>query len=211
MFPPLPRLHTPPPASHSRAELRTPPPKRGGGDGAGLDALGLSPLRTPVSHAGVHMSPSPSLAHFKTHLDPPRTVGLGHGADGGGGTSSSSSAAGARGDGARTPPRKPPSSGALVTPGAFATPRRLFPSAPDLLGLDTLFGASPFRTPGARAGAVGGPQDAGSLLDDEFARLGAAAIENMGESPAGLFGSAGKGLLYESPTAPAASRLSRYW
>ncbi|KAI6024444.1 hypothetical protein EDC04DRAFT_3143322 [Pisolithus marmoratus] len=31
----------------------------------------LSPVRTPLSHKGLHMSPSASLAHYKSHLDPP--------------------------------------------------------------------------------------------------------------------------------------------
>ncbi|KAI0322806.1 hypothetical protein OF83DRAFT_1091849 [Amylostereum chailletii] len=42
----------------------TPPRKSSGGHQ-------MSAMRTPLSHLGVHMSPSPSLAHYKSNLNPP--------------------------------------------------------------------------------------------------------------------------------------------
>ncbi|KAF5388739.1 hypothetical protein D9757_004749 [Collybiopsis confluens] len=56
------RLSTPPPRDRDpHAGLKTPPRNK----------LEISPVRTPLSHRGLHMSPSASLAHYKSHLDPP--------------------------------------------------------------------------------------------------------------------------------------------
>jgi hypothetical protein len=92
LFPSLPRLSTPPPYNSSNSLRKgmsmgpsTPPP-HGSTSSFGfsdIDSLGLSPQRTPLSHMGLHMSPNASLAHFKTHLDPPA---LGAGASGASGS-----------------------------------------------------------------------------------------------------------------------------
>ncbi|KAJ4473869.1 hypothetical protein J3R30DRAFT_738253 [Lentinula aciculospora] len=55
------RLSTPPRPDNPT----TPPPNA---------TLQISPVRTPLSHKGLHMSPSASLAHYKSHLDPPPTL-----------------------------------------------------------------------------------------------------------------------------------------
>ncbi|KAG7093592.1 hypothetical protein E1B28_007258 [Marasmius oreades] len=58
-----PRLKTPPRAAATEV-LSTPPPNRS-------RKVQLSPMHTPLSHKGLHMSPSASLAHYKMNLDPP--------------------------------------------------------------------------------------------------------------------------------------------
>ncbi|ESK94917.1 forkhead box protein i1 [Moniliophthora roreri MCA 2997] len=58
-----PTLKTPPPV----ADLLSTPPR----NTSSVEKLQLSPLHTPLSHKGLHMSPSASLAHYKTNLDPP--------------------------------------------------------------------------------------------------------------------------------------------
>ncbi|KAF9071361.1 hypothetical protein BDP27DRAFT_1446419 [Rhodocollybia butyracea] len=63
------RLSTPPPRNYDDNDSTgpsTPPPN--------LTALQISPMRTPLSHKGLHMSPSASLVHYKSHLDPPPTM-----------------------------------------------------------------------------------------------------------------------------------------
>ncbi|KAJ3928511.1 MAG: hypothetical protein NXY57DRAFT_1020795 [Lentinula lateritia] len=64
------RLSTPPP----RDNLTTPPPNQ---------TLEISPVRTPLSHKGLHMSPTASLAHYKSHLDPPPTLQFDQSSSGG--------------------------------------------------------------------------------------------------------------------------------
>ncbi|KAJ3745645.1 hypothetical protein DFH05DRAFT_1488861 [Lentinula detonsa] len=101
------RLSTPPP----RDNLSTPPPNQ---------IFQISPVRTPLSHKGLHMSPSASLAHYKSHLDPPPALQFNH-------TISSTS-----GD----PPSTPEKSLA-------------FPLLDDSPFRTSLLGMSPFRTPGS--------------------------------------------------------------
>src|ERR1700683_1518525 len=68
---------TPLPSKESRLPLypptTTPPfrPSTPPRNAAAVQHLQLSSVRTPLSHKGLHMSPSSSLAHYKSHLDPP--------------------------------------------------------------------------------------------------------------------------------------------
>ena len=168
------------------ARPSTPPRK------ASLNSHQLSAMRTPLSHLGVHMSPSPSLAHYKSHLNPPPAVPL---------PSSSTAPDGERDRGriavdaenVRTPTRRRTSSN--YTSFTPATPRKL---------AFTLGGASesPFR-------GIFDPHDPSALLDEELARLGAQG-GSLQESPAGLF-ARGRGLLYESPDGASPGKWSRMW
>ncbi|KAI0051025.1 hypothetical protein FA95DRAFT_1587475 [Auriscalpium vulgare] len=157
----------------------------------------LSAMRTPLSHRGVHMSPSPSLAYYKSHLNPPPPAPSFPAGDADPQKEAAPAPATASADDVenllRTPSRRRTSAHAPFTP---ATPRKLaFPGAQD----------SPFRTPG-----IFDPHDPSALLDDELARLGAQGSA-LQESPAGLFGRGGRGLLYESPDASSPGRWNRMW
>lgn len=162
-------------------------------------ALRLSAQDTPISHRGLHMSPSPSLAHYKSNLDPPPAAvfhphaplltALT--------TSDDASLTLPSPTVFRTPSRKrtsqPGGSGsrphAEFSPFAPLTPRRL-----------AFVQDSPFRL----AHFID-PHDPSVLLDDELRRLDDKA--QLEESPiGGFFGK--RTLLYDSPglTSP-----SRYW
>jgi len=155
------------------------------------------------------MSPSASLAHFKSHLDPPPTLVYG---------AASSSRPSTQGDDdhdedepsdlLRTPARKRNAASSSAHP---ITPKRL------LFGIDSsspfrtpgggTLSASPFRTPGgSRGGGIFDPHDPSTLLDEELSSLGAVGRD----SPAGLFG---KGTLYESPNPLDGSpgKWARWW
>lgn len=163
--------------------------------------LQISAIRTPLSHKGLHMSPTASLAHYKSHLDPPPIAGP---SGSGGGEDEFQS--GKDDELIRTPSRKRTTS----TQGAFqpVTPKRQSaangnasespfrtPSSASASGFAFGFmGQSPLRTPGSRA--IFDPHDPGALLDEELSRMGAAG---HGDSPAGLFGRGKGALLYESP------------
>ncbi|KAI0034452.1 hypothetical protein K488DRAFT_83966 [Vararia minispora EC-137] len=143
----------------------------------------LSVQRTPLSHLGVHMSPSPSLAHYKSHLlpPPPATSPPAHTAEGENVLT-------------RTPSRRRSGAAGIFTP---LTPRRLaFAGAGD----------SPFRTPLYGMG-VYDPHDPSAALDEELNRIGARA-SGVYESPAGLFD---RGRLYESPSGASPSVWPRLW
>ena len=173
------------PLPHPTTPPRPPTPQRNQNNSTSVQ---LSPVRTPLSHKGLHMSPSASLAHYKSNLDPPPTVSFrpDDGID----------PAVLGSENMRTPPRKRgrdhrrdrDKDGTTRAPPM--TPKRLlFPAHSPL-------NESPFRTPGARS--IFDPHDPAALLDEELSALGA----RMGgqESPAGLFGR--RGLLYESPSVP---------
>ncbi|KAJ3755168.1 hypothetical protein EV360DRAFT_50237 [Lentinula raphanica] len=156
------RLSTPPP----RDNLSTPPPSQ---------TLQLSPVRTPLSHKGLHMSPSASLAHYKSHLDPPPALQF---------DPLSSSISG-------DPPTTPKKSLA-------------FPLLDDSPFRTSLIGFSPFRTPGSSglydphdpralldeefrrigAGSFGEDSPASGLFGKER--------QLLYDSPSGLDGSPGK-------------------
>lgn len=189
-FPSL-RPSTPPPRPC------TPPRKR---VSSANKALQLSAVETPISHRGLHMSPSPSLAYYKSHLDPPPAAvfhphaplltALTTGED--------STLTLPSPDLLRTPSRKRPgqsgSSGSrrLVdfSPFAPVTPKRLVFHSQE----------SPFRTPSR----VFDPHDPGNILNEELKRLGEQA--HYEESPTGFFGQ--RHPLYDSP---GLGSPSRYW
>ncbi|KAF8573337.1 hypothetical protein K439DRAFT_1630350 [Ramaria rubella] len=141
----------------------------------------LSPIRTPMSHRGLHMSPSRSLAHYKSSLEPEwKSIGR-----------------------PTTPqPRNLDQDDVRFGDDVvFSTPKRpLLPS-----GLH----ASPFRTPArptktrTSAWLEQGydPYDPNTLLADELARH----AKEPQESPGGFFGKEGKKLLYDSPSVPGRS------
>ncbi|KAI0058984.1 hypothetical protein BV25DRAFT_1890520 [Artomyces pyxidatus] len=160
----------------------TPPRKLSAG-------LQLSATRTPLSHLGVHMSPSPSLAHYKSNLNPPPTASVPLN------DAELSKASDDAENLLHTPSKRRTSS--HFTPFTPATPRKLtFPGAQD----------SPFRTPGR---GIFDPHDPSALLDEELTRFGAQG-SGLQESPAGLFGR-GAGMLYQSPDAPSPGRWNRMW
>jgi hypothetical protein len=106
------------------------------------------------------MSPSPSLAHYKSHLHPPPAA--------------SSTAPADNESILRTPSRRRSGAANVFTP---VTPRRLAFNPT---------GESPFRTP-LFGMALYDPHDPGAALDEELSRIGARA-SGVYESPAGLFG-----------------------
>ncbi|KAF8159665.1 hypothetical protein B0H34DRAFT_782336 [Crassisporium funariophilum] len=188
LFPPIPTSPTlnlrskrttvtPPP---SLAAPSTPPPNG--------QQHQISSIRTPLSHKGLHMSPTASLAHYKSNLDPPPVYGGGHPLDVSQGAEDDT-------DPMRTP-RKRVSNSNTSSIYAPVTPRKLiFPSVGDspfrtpMGGLST----SPFRTPGSRN--IFDPHDPTALLHDELNRMGTA----YEDSPGGLFGKGRGSLLYDSP------------
>ncbi|KAA1468866.1 hypothetical protein DENSPDRAFT_878470 [Dentipellis sp. KUC8613] len=151
----------------------------------------LSATRTPLSHCGIHMSPSPSLAYYKSHLNPPPLPAAAPPTytDGFGTASRPAEDA----ENLRTPTRR--RSSTHITPfNNPVTPRKLaFTSMPE-----SPYGRSIFD-----------PHDPSALLDEELARLGAQG-SGLQESPAGLF-ARGRGLLYESPDASSPGKWTRMW
>ena len=171
------------------------------------------------------MSPSASLAHYKSHLDPPPTavfqatlepeniphaVSHGHGANNPDPDADPSM---------RTPVRKP--GGSMIN--ATFTPRRLLfastqdsplrtPSSRSGLGLggensNTLAPSPLFRTPGSRS--IFDPHDPGALLDEELSRLGGTGQFGYMDSPSGMFGKGG--LFNESPSVASPLKWVRWW
>ncbi|KAH8103979.1 hypothetical protein BXZ70DRAFT_1052099 [Cristinia sonorae] len=113
----------------------------------------------------------------------------------------------------RTPSRKRVSSG--TGPGSGSgpgkTPPGFFTFSPfnPMTPTRRLFGdhISPFSTPQS-ARRLFNPHDPATLLDDELARLN--SQNNTQGSPSGLYGKAGKGLLYESPGFPSPSQWDKF-
>jgi hypothetical protein len=137
------------------------------------------------------MSPSPSLAHYKSNLDPPPVASPGLFSP----RRETCIAPSALflGD-HHIQTRGPPSPGAE----AFhpVTPKK-FPSLNDL-----------FRTPdSSERMATFDPYDPRTLLEEELARLGTDGVQ--GSPVAGLY-SRESGMLYESPCAPSPSRLLKW-
>ncbi|KAJ7155503.1 hypothetical protein C8R43DRAFT_1126152 [Mycena crocata] len=171
----------------------------------------LSPVHTPLSHKGLHMSPSASLAHYKSHLDPPPALVYGaakrHSIRTQEGDEYNDDDDDEPSDLMRTPSRKRTAASSSAHP---ITPRRLlFPSdssSPFRTPGGGVLSASPFRTPGGGRGGIFDPHDPSTLLDEELSSLGAAARD----SPAGLFG---KGALYDSPNPLEGSpgKWARWW
>ena len=150
-------------------------------------------MRTPLSHKGLHMSPTASLAHYKSNLDPPPVYN--------GGVAPLDVAPEQEDDDPmRTPRKRGSTSQQQTTTAAYygqpVTPRRLvFPTgladSPFRTPVGGL-GASPFRTPGSR---IYDPHDPRTLLDEELNRISG----GYDDSPAGLFGKGRGSLLYDSP------------
>lgn len=177
---------------------------------SGNPFLQLSPHRTPISHRGVHMSPSASLAHYKTNLDPPppplfhsqAPLLFSSNPDG-----DSSSLPLPSPDLLRTPRRREKQvAGSSSTPSSSS---RLFgsvfgPVTPKRLNFSSGDG-SPLRTPSR---GILDPHDPSALLDEELSRLGNQS--GSGHTPTGLFGNM-RGMLYESPGLTSPGRWDRYW
>ncbi|KAK2463690.1 hypothetical protein APHAL10511_004441 [Amanita phalloides] len=147
-------------------------------------SIQISSVRTPLSHKGLHMSPSSSLAHYKSNLDPPPV--LTYVAE----VEEMKTEIDDTSDEMRTP-RRPT---AILAPPV--TPKRPYLTATD--SSRTPLGGpvvSPFRTPGSRS--IFDPQDPGTLLDEELNR----AAAGQDDSPVGLFGKGRPSLLYDSPGA----------
>jgi hypothetical protein len=148
------------------------------------------------------MSPSASLAHYKSNLDPPPVLYQ----------------AGAHkllstypniqyeGDaldellrtprrstsGSKDPASAGPSSSAIPMLGPPVTPKRGLFDSPFRSGLSGGLGMSPFRTPRSRD--IYDPHDPRTLLDEELSR----PMLGVGDSPMGIFGKR-SALLYDSP------------
>lgn len=149
----------------------------------------ISSTRTPLSHKGLHMSPSASLAHYKSNLDPPPLYN---------GSIPALDNPQAEEDLMRTPCKRGASASASASFGPPVTPRKLIFSA-NLE--DSPFrtpsnnpNMSPFRTPGSRS--IFDPHDPRTLLDEELSGM----HYSYDSSPAGgLFGRGRGSLLYDSP------------
>ncbi|KAF8556415.1 hypothetical protein OG21DRAFT_1483046 [Imleria badia] len=178
-----PRPMTPP------ARPITPPRNRGA-----TSTVQLSPIRTPLSHKGLHMTPNASLAHFKTHLDPPPHTSFN--------PDDGINPAVFDNENVRTPSRKrsyhrDKDKDALLPYFPPITPKKLLFPTPGSTA------ESPYRTPVAR---IFDPHDPGALLEEEFAQLGARAAQ---ESPAGLYDR--RRLLYDSPNMSSPGKLPRWY
>lgn len=174
----------------------TPPRKR---VSSASKTLQLSAMETPLSHRGLHMSPSPSLAYYKSHLDPPPKAvfhphaplltALTTGED----PTLTLPSPGSLCTPSRKRTTQPGSSGsrrlAEFSPFAPMTPQRLVFHGQD----------SPFRTP-SRAFD---PHDPGNILDDELRRLNEQA--HYEESPSGFFGK--RHSFFDSPELGSPSRF----
>lgn len=180
-------------SSSSRDMLRpsTPPPRTPPRKPLTRLSPQSSPKRTPVSYSRARKSPSPQhdVPTLPSELlrTPSRKRVT---SDGGGGGS---------GSGKKSP-------GAALfsfSPFAPVTPKR------------SLFGSggggdwgSPYRTPQSLR-RLFDPHDPATMLDDELNRLN--SLNGPQESTSGLYGRAGRGLLYESPLAPSPSQWGQAW
>ena len=140
------------------------------------------------------MSPSASLVHYKSNLDPPPLYNRGQAADDG------------DDDPMQTPRKHGSKSDTSNLFEAPVTPKKLiFPSGLDDSPFRTPNGASPFRTPGLRS--IMDPHDPRTLLDEELNRIN----NSYGDSPAGLFGKGRGSLLYDSPGLDSPGKWSKWW
>ncbi|KZT10104.1 uncharacterized protein LAESUDRAFT_711911 [Laetiporus sulphureus 93-53] len=150
----------------------------------------LSPTRTPISHAGLHMSPSPSLAHYKSNLDPPpAAVYL-----------PQAPLLVIPTEAFKTPPRTPSKRSGSYGASLFS-PSPLAPVTPKRYGYASESYYSPWRTPGSQS--ILDPHDPSVLLDEEISR------QNLQNSP-GVLGRPQRSL-YDSPTGMSPGSWSRYW
>jgi len=147
------------------------------------------------------MSPTASLAHYKSNLDPPPLYNGGHVMDNA-----------VEGDDEAVDLIQTPHGSKADTSNLYeppVTPKKLiFPSGLDDSPFRTPIGglgASPFRTPSSRS--IIDPHDPRTLLDDELNRIG----NSYGDSPAGLFGKGRGSLLYDSPGLDSPGKWSKWW
>ncbi|EIN09547.1 hypothetical protein PUNSTDRAFT_125734 [Punctularia strigosozonata HHB-11173 SS5] len=218
--PPPKTVPTPPqtPSQPSLDPARTPPPSTPHKDRDIMRYLNLSPERTPLSHRGVHMSPSPSLAYYKSHLEPPPPMShftshhlaplldINAGVGSTSVQSSQESEHQADKDALRTPSlARGSGSGPFVLQSAGFGP----PVTPKKLIFPSFSGTTPLR---AGKGGVYDPHDPALILDEELRLGGPAGFLGSGlglqESPTGLFGGT-RGMLYESPNLPSPGPWSR--
>jgi hypothetical protein len=144
------------------------------------------------------MSPNASLAHYKSHLDPPPTYSGGSSIAPLDLAAPDAAPAADEDDPMRTPRKRSqhpgaPAAGATTAASVFGhpvTPRRLVfpPDSP----FRTPMAGSPFRTPGSRSSILD-PHDPRTILHEE---LNNRAYE---DSPTGIFGKGQGTLLYDSP------------
>lgn len=200
--------------SHQLAEPSTPPRKSARPSSRGSAGHMISAVRTPLSHLGVHMSPSPSLAYYKSNLNPPPNKSPLGSSDSDtlptvpapGASSSSPALPYPPTDMTSTPSR---GSGFRRTSSNFSnpfTPRNLTLSYPNFGSASN----SPFRS--TPTNGVYDPHDPSAMLNDELARMGErGAIDSpSGYSFSGMFGKT-KGLMYESPDGPGSKGWSPAW
>lgn len=151
----------------------------------------LSSIRTPLSHKGLYMSPTASLAHYKSNLDPPPPYIGGHA------TENATEGDDEVVDSMRTPHKRSKSDTSNLHEAPVTPKKIIFPND------------SPFRvfggTPGSRS--IIDPHDPRALLDDELNRIG----DSYGDSPAGLFGKGRGSLLYDSPGLDSPGKWSKWW
>jgi len=164
---------TPPPVS----AVPSTPPRNG-------NRHKISSVRTPLSHKGLHMSPTASLAHYKSNLDPPPLYN--------GGDDEIV-------DPMRTPRKRVSNADTSNIYEPPVTPKKDDSPFRTSSGL----GASPFRTPSSRN--IIDPHDPRTVLDDELNRIG------NSYSPAGLFGKGRGSLLYDSPGLDSPGKWSKWW
>ena len=146
------------------------------------------------------MSPTASLAHYKSNLAPPPLYNGGHAADQGDDEDV---------DPMQTPRKRGSKADTSNLYEAPVTPKKLiFPSGLDDSPFRTPIGglgASPFRTPGLRS--IIDPHDPRTLLDEELNRIN----NSYGDSPAGMFGKGRGSLLYDSPGLDSPGKWSKWW
>ncbi|RXW22133.1 hypothetical protein EST38_g3712 [Candolleomyces aberdarensis] len=162
----------------------------------------LDSTRTPISHKGLTMSPSASLAHYKSNLDPPPVIFQS------GASRLLSSLAlepdSMEADNMRTPRSKASGSSSAAVAGSSSSALLGPPVTPKKGVFDSPFrtGLSPFRTPRSRD--IYDPHDPRVLLDEELSR------PLLGDSPVGIFGKRSS-LLYDSPGVDPWSSPGKKW
>ncbi|TFK40008.1 hypothetical protein BDQ12DRAFT_712067 [Crucibulum laeve] len=192
------RSASPPPAS----EVPSTPPRKAHHLPMSSVRTPISSSRTPFSYKGLHMSPSTSLAHYKSNLDPPPALTY-VGNNGESGSFERRDEFTEELDPMRTPRKRTTSGGAYHPP---VTPKRLvFPSLGDSPFRTPGYVASPFRTPRSRS--IFDPHDPRTLLNDELSRMGSA----LDDSPGGIFGKSRGSLLYDSPGFDSPGKHQKWW
>lgn len=169
------------------------PPRKPTTSGTANHTLQLSPQRTPLSHRGLHMSPSPSLVHYKSNLDPPPAAVFLPQAP----LLSSLSAP-------DDPSLTLPNPENLRTPSRRHTPKQGGSGPHNAIGFSPftpkrlIFGSitdSPFRTPSS---GILDPYNPSTLLEEEAMRLATQEQLGLQDSPTSSLFS--KQSIFESPS-----------